>query len=85
MICIMQVIRQLILVNVDLEYEWFLKGTGSRCEVQNKYNNELPNGDIAEDIHDENYLSEIIHIIKNVEGEGGIKLSLYFEHIKKAV
>lgn len=46
--------------HVDLEYEWYLKGTGGRCEVKTKYNNEFTNGDIVEDIHDPQYLKEIL-------------------------
>lgn len=46
--------------HVDLEYEWFLQGTGGRCEVPTKYNNELPDGDIVEDINDPQYTSQII-------------------------
>ena len=46
--------------HLDLEYEWFLKGTGEICPVPGKYNNELPGGDVVSDIHDEKYESEII-------------------------
>ena len=46
--------------HVDLEYEWYLGGNGSRCEVKNKYNNEFPGGDIVEDVEDEEYLRQII-------------------------
>ena len=47
--------------HVDLEYEYFLNGSGSRCIVKNKYNNEVPGGDLVEDIHDELYESQIIY------------------------
>lgn len=50
--------------HVDLEYEWFLGGNGTRCEVKNKYNNEFPGGDIVQDIDDQEYLSQIICVIK---------------------
>lgn len=46
--------------HVDLEYEWFLGGKGTRCEVKNKYNNEFPGGDKVEDVDDEKYLQQII-------------------------
>lgn len=46
--------------HVDLEYEWFLRGTGERCEVKNKYNNEYQGGDNVEDIQDEEYFKQII-------------------------
>lgn len=49
--------------HIDLEYEWFLKGTGGRCEIKNKYNNEMAGGDKVEDIVDEKYSNEIICII----------------------
>lgn len=46
--------------HVDLEYEWYLGGTGKRCEVKHKYNNEYPGGDVVEEIQDENYLKQIV-------------------------
>lgn len=46
--------------HLDLEYEWFLAGTGTRCEVKHKYNNEYPGGNQVEDIKDAAYLSQII-------------------------
>lgn len=46
--------------HIDLEYEWFLNGSGERCEVKNKYNNEMSGGDQVEDIYDEKYLREIV-------------------------
>lgn len=46
--------------HLDLEYEWFLKGLGKRCEIKHKYNNEFFNGDKVEDIQDELYRSQII-------------------------
>lgn len=49
--------------HVDLEYEWFLNGTGGRSEVKNKYNNEYAGGDCVEDIHDEKYQSQVIEEI----------------------
>lgn len=50
--------------HVDLEYEWFLNGKGMRSEVKHKYNNEFPGGDIVENIQDEEYLKQIIKVIK---------------------
>jgi glycosyltransferase family protein len=46
--------------HIDLEYEWFLKGKGIRGVVKGKYNNEIPGGDIVEDIHDPVYEGQII-------------------------
>ncbi len=34
--------------HIDLEYEWFLAGTGERVPVKNKYNNEISGGDVLE-------------------------------------
>lgn len=54
--------------HVDLEYEWFLKGTGGRCEVKNKYNNEFPNGHLVDEYgFDEKYLREIIYLVGDEE------------------
>lgn len=50
--------------HLDLEYEWYLKGTGTRCEVKNKYNNECPDGDKVEDIQDEEYERQIVYSVK---------------------
>lgn len=46
--------------HVDLEYEWYLNGTGGRSEVKHKYNNELRGGDQVETVEDKEYLAQII-------------------------
>ncbi len=47
--------------HVDLSYEWFLRSGGDNVTaVSYKYNNEYPDGYMVEDIHDEQYESEII-------------------------
>lgn len=46
--------------HVDMEYEWYLRGAGGRCEVKHKYNNEYPNGNIVEDIRDEAYEGQVL-------------------------
>lgn len=47
--------------HADLSYEWFLRSGDSKISAVNyKYNNEWPNGYIVEDIHDEQYESQII-------------------------
>lgn len=46
--------------HMDLEYEWFLNGTGGRSEVKHKFNNEFPGGNVVEEVFDENYLNQII-------------------------
>jgi glycosyltransferase family protein len=45
---------------VDIEYEWFLKGEGERTPVRGKYNNEVDGGDIVENIDNPVYESQII-------------------------
>ena len=58
--------------HVDLEYEWFLAGKGTRVEVPNKYNNEFAGGDKVSDADlPENYYEEIIADLSNrVQGAG---------------
>lgn len=46
--------------HVDLEYEWYLKGKGGRCEIKTKYNNEVYGGDQVIDVSDETYLKQIV-------------------------
>lgn len=46
--------------HVDIEYEWFLRGTGNRTKVENKYTHEIIGGEEAEDIQDPVYESQII-------------------------
>lgn len=35
--------------HADLEYEWFLSGSSERCQVANKYNNEVEGGNVVSD------------------------------------
>lgn len=46
--------------HVDLEYEWYLNGSGGRCEVKTKYNNEMIGGNIVAEICDKKFEQEII-------------------------
>ena len=46
--------------HIDLEYEWFLAGKGTRVSVPYKYNNEFTGGDRVDEIHDPVYDSQII-------------------------
>lgn len=46
--------------HVDMEYEWFLQGTGTRGPVKTKYNNEFADGHLVEPINDTEYNSQII-------------------------
>lgn len=49
--------------HVDLEYEWYLNGTGGRCEVKHKYNNEVSGGDQVDEPEDAAYLEQVIEKI----------------------
>ncbi len=52
--------------HADLSYEWFLRsGSSKKAAVHHKYNDEYPEGYIVEDIHDENYESQIIADLSN--------------------
>ena len=46
--------------HLDLEYEWFLQGTGGRTPVAYKYNNECKNGEQVDEISDEWYEKQIV-------------------------
>lgn len=52
--------QALDLGHIDLEYEWFLNGSGHRCIVPTKYNNECYGGDQVSDVVDEIYLNQIV-------------------------
>lgn len=45
--------------HLDIEYEWFLRGTG-KGKIAGKYTNEAKDGDAVEECKDEKYLKEII-------------------------
>ena len=51
--------RALDLGHIDVEYEWFLKGS-SNVLLKNKYVNEVVGGNKVDDCHDESYLASII-------------------------
>ena len=46
--------------HIDMEYEWFLKGTGGRCSVPHKYNNEWPGGELVQQLENADYEKQII-------------------------
>ncbi|MBO5143173.1 MAG: SP_1767 family glycosyltransferase [Clostridia bacterium] len=52
----------------DIEYEWFLRSANKKEKIENKYVNEVSNGNNTVEIFDEKYKNEIIKIIDNVEG-----------------
>lgn len=46
--------------HIDLEYEWLNRGEGRRTAIENKYNNEYPDGENPVAINDEKYNRQII-------------------------
>ena len=54
----MQGYQAIDLGHADLSYEWFLRG--KKEKLANKYCNEEPGGYIVEEIHDEEYETQII-------------------------
>lgn len=51
--------RALDLGHIDIEYEWFLRGSHGHDAISGKYTNEAEGGDEVDDCLDENYLKEI--------------------------
>ncbi len=46
--------------HLDIEYEWYLRGTGNGGKVGGKYTNEAMGGSEVEECHDEKYLRQIV-------------------------
>lgn len=46
--------------NIDIEYEWFLRGAKERVAIPGKFTNEAADGRTFTDCRDETYLSQII-------------------------
>lgn len=46
--------------NIDIEYEWFLRGAKERTVIPGKFTNEAAGGREVSDCRDETYLSQII-------------------------
>lgn len=51
--------------NIDVEYEWYLRGAKTKVKVPGKYTSEAVGGRIVENIHDAEYDSQIIKKIIN--------------------
>lgn len=51
--------------NLDVEYEWFLRGAKEKVKIPGKYTSEAKGGRIVEDAQDANYQSQIIAHFKN--------------------
>lgn len=46
--------------NVDIEYEWFIRGSNKKIKIPGKYSNEVVGGIDVEDIQCKNYETEVI-------------------------
>lgn len=46
--------------HLDIEYEWYRRGTGHGGKVEGKYTNEAKDGDLVSECRDIKYLSQII-------------------------
>lgn len=46
--------------HIDIEYEWFLMGAKSKCEIKNKYVNEVNSNIEIGELTEEKYISEIV-------------------------
>lgn len=56
----LQGIQAVDIGHVDLEYEWFLRGSTKRDRIENKYTNECDEKQEADAIHDPLYESQVI-------------------------
>jgi len=46
--------------NLDIEYEWYLRGAKEKIKIPGKYTSEAPGGRTVEEIEDESYSQQII-------------------------
>jgi hypothetical protein len=46
--------------NLDVEYEWYLRGATTKIKIPGKYTSEAKGGRIVAEINDENYQAQII-------------------------
>lgn len=53
-------IQALDIGNIDIEYEWYLRGAKTRIAIQGKFTNESKDGRTFSECKDSKYLSEII-------------------------
>lgn len=49
--------------HIDIEYEWYLKGSMDKEKIENKFVNEVANGNVVGDVLDTDYNNSIIAII----------------------
>lgn len=55
--------------HIDLEYEWFLKGETKKVKIDNKYVNEVDDGDVSNYLNDKKYNSEILINLNKKRGK----------------
>lgn len=53
-------IQALDIGNIDIEYEWYIRGVNERIAIPGKFTNEAPNGRNVSECSDERYLGQII-------------------------
>mgnify|MGYP000446619286 CR=1 FL=1 len=53
--------------NVDVEYEWFLRGATKKMKIPGKYTSEASGGRVVDNTTDSNYLSQVIANYSNIE------------------
>lgn len=53
-------IQALDIGNIDIEYEWYLRGAKERIAIPGKFTNEAKDGRAFTECHDEKYLSQIV-------------------------
>ncbi len=50
--------------HIDIEYEWFLRNASDKEVVEGKYVNEVYGGELVGECLNEEYLRQIIEVIK---------------------
>ena len=50
--------------HLDIEYEWFLRQSSKKEKIENKYVNEVTDGNFTANMYDDSYLKQIYKIIK---------------------
>ena len=55
----------LILLNIDIEYEWFLRKATKKIPIKNKYTSEAQDGDKVSEYIGKQFEEQVIHRIDN--------------------
>lgn len=50
--------------HIDIEYEWYLRKATTKLRIENKFVNQVPNGDKVHDCIDPRYKEQIISVIR---------------------